>query len=237
MPIDSTTFERVRRSVLKEVASGFDADGGTHRRQVAEGQLHCFEFGVHKRGGAFCVDMGFHFASVPSFESFSASAKLKHPQPDSCWLHRRWRSEENRQFVDYGETLEDAERNLRKIVSDTLRFLDEVERLVGDGSKLLDLLPPERLRGDAEIFQKFMACPDLEQRDRISDSMTIRKLFPGWLPHVSPTCILLAYLSRKFGRHSLVAEYLAVTQLPGQGHIMLPKTRGLIEPLMKVRDE
>ena len=232
MAIDAATFGRVRRRVVKEVASKFDADKNVYRRQTACGQLHCVEFGIRKWGGAFCVDIGVHFASVPSFESFSPSHKLSHPQPDSCWLHRRWRDDGNDQFVDYGETRTDAEEIVRRILGDSLHFLDEIETKWGDGRRLLDILSPETMRADAEVFQDLMECPDLKQRDLISDSMTIRKLFPGWFPHVSPTCIMLAYLSKEFDRSSLVEKYLAVTQLPGQGHIMLPKSQMLVEPLI-----
>lgn len=236
MAIDGATFGRVRRHVMKDVASEFDAEGNVYRRQTASGQLHCVEFGTRKWGGAFCVDIGVHFSCVPSFESFSPMRKLRHPQPESCWLHRRWRDEENAQFIDYGETREGAEKIVRLILRDTLCLLDEIETNWGEGRRLLDMLTPTILRADAEVFQHLMKCPDLEKRDQISDSMTIRKRLPGWFPHVSQTCILLAYLSAEFERPGLIPEYLAVTELPGQGHIMLPKTQALVGPLVAHRD-
>ena len=221
---------------MKDVASGFDADRNLYRRQTACGQLHCVEFGIRKWGGAFCVDIGAHFACVPSFELFSPLHKLKHQQPESCWLHRRWRDADNEQFIDYGETREDVEEIIRLILSDALRFLDEIETNWGEGGRLLEILTPQIMGTDAVIFQDLMVCPDLEKRGQISDSMTIRKLFPGWFPHVSPTCILLAYLSVEFDRASLIPEYLAVTEMPGQGHVMLPKTQELVDPLIAYRD-
>jgi hypothetical protein len=76
-----------------------------------------------------------------------------------------------------------------------------------------------------------MDCPDLKERDRISDTMAIRRLLPGWLPHVSPMCVMLAYFAKEFHDSQGVSEYLAITTAPGQGHIMLPRAQSLLEPL------
>lgn len=81
---------------------------------------------------------------------------------------------------------------------------------------LLDRLPPEVLAADAVIFEQLYNCPDQQQKLRLSDTMTIRSLFPGWYAHVSPMCIMLAHLAREFRNSEGLSDYLAITSAPGQ---------------------
>lgn len=231
--LDSTTFNRIRRNVMKNIAPEFESRKTTYVRNTPSFQVHCLEFSIRKRGGGFCVDLGLHFADVPSFEVFSPPTKLEHPHPTSCCFQQRWRNARHEQFFEYGETPEETAELLTQIVNDCQQRLAEVAARWPDGEAMLHTLTPDVLRADAVTFQRLLACPSLEEQDRISDSMTIRQLFPGWCPQVSSLCVLLAFLARDSGRPELIPEYLSITELPGQGHIMLPRAASLTDTLLK----
>jgi hypothetical protein len=230
--IDSTTFNRVRRRVMKRLAPDWVAQKSTYSRETPELQVHCIEFAPGKWGGEFSVDLGMHFTYVPSFEAFAYMPVVRHPQPDTCCLHRRWRNDDNGQLFPYGESAEEAEQFAAFVVNDCLDAFGQINDQWKNGRPLLDKLPPKTMKSDAVIFKQLMDCPDLEERDRISETMAIRQLFPGWFPHVAPMCIMLAHIAARFGATNIISEYLAITQSPGQGHIMSPRAEWLVDSLV-----
>ena len=231
--INAAAFRRIRRRVMKNVAPEFSERKTIYTHETVERQLHCIEFASGKWGNEFSVDIGIHFSRLPSFEAFGHTPKPEHPQPDTCCLKRRWRNFANEQLFPYSNSNDDAEQLITTIVHDCLRVFDTFNSNWGNGESLLDQLPPDILASDAAIFKRLMDCPDLQEQERLSDSMTIRALLPGWLPHVSPMCILLAYFAREFRQSHGVSEYISITGAPGQGHIMLPRARPLIEGLRR----
>lgn len=229
--INAAAFRRIRRRVMKSVAPHFSERKAFYTRETPERQLHCIEFASGKWGNAFSVDIGVHFSQLPSFEAFGNTHNPEHPQPETCCLKRRWRNSASEQLFPYGNSDGDAEQLLTAIVVDCLSVFDEFNSTWGDGEALLDQLTPETLAADAAIFKQLLDCPDLAERDRLSDSMTIRRVLTGWLPHVSPMCIMLAYFAKAFRDSDGVSDYLSITNAPGQGHIMLPRASRLIEGL------
>ncbi|MFN9291882.1 MAG: hypothetical protein ACK6EB_27720 [Planctomyces sp.] len=229
--IDATAFRRVRRRVMKSVAPQFSERKCIYTVETEQSQLHCIEFASGKWGNEFSVDIGIHFRHLPSFEAFGHMPRCQHPEPDTCCLKLRWRNSANEQIFSYGDSNDDAEELIQTIVADCLATFDEFNSTWGNGEPLLERLPPQALAADAAIFKQLMDCPDLKERDRISDTMAIRRLLPGWLPHVSPMCVMLAYFAKEFHDSQGVSEYLAITTAPGQGHIMLPRAQSLLEPL------
>jgi hypothetical protein len=229
--MDASAFRRIRRRVMKRVAPDFCERKAVYIRETAKGQLHCIEFAPGRFGNEFSVDMGVHFSGLPSFEAFGHKPKAQHPEPDTCCLQRRWRDSANQQLLPYGDSNDDAERLITTIVVDCLRLLDTFNSTWGNGEALLDQLPPSTLVADAAIFKRLLDCADLQERERLSGSMTIRSLLPGWFPHVSPMSIMLAYFAKEFRESDGVCDYLAITAAPGQGHIMAPRARSLINGL------
>jgi len=217
---------------MKNLAPEFSERKAIYTRETEERQLHCIEFASGKWGNEFSVDIGIHFSLLPSFEAFSHTPKPEHPQPDTCCLKRRWRNSANEQLFAYGASNDDAEQLITTIVKDCLSTFDKFNSTWGNGESLLDQLPPDALASDAAIFKQLMDCPDLQQRERLSDSMTIRGLLPGWHPHVSPMCAMLAYFAKEFRHSKGVSDYISITAAPGQGHIMLPRARPLMEGLL-----
>jgi hypothetical protein len=229
--IDAAAFRRIRRRVMKNVAPEFSERKSFYTRQTKDSQLHCIEFASGKWGNEFSVDIGIHFEHLPSFEAFGDTPNPEHPEPDTCCFKRRWRNSAKEQLFPYGDSNDDAERLITTIVDECLNTFDEFNAAWGNGESLLEKLPPDTLASDAAIFKQLMDCPDLEERDRISDTMAIRTLFPGWLPHVSPMCVMLAYFASEFRDSQGVSDYIAITSAPGQGHIMLPRAQSLVEAL------
>jgi hypothetical protein len=229
--IDAAAFRRIRRRVMKNLAPEFSERKAIYTRETPEQQLHCIEFAPGKWGKGFSVDIGVHFSQLPSFQAFGHTNNPEHPEPDTCCLNRRWRNSANEQLLPYGDSIENAEQLVTTIVLDCLRVFDNFNSTWGNGESLLSHLSPETLAADAAIFKQLMDCPDLQQRERLSDSMTIRRLLPGWLPHVSPMCIMFAYFANDFRNSQGVTDYISITSAPGQGHIMLPRARPLIEGL------
>jgi hypothetical protein len=177
------------------------------------------------------VDIGIHFERLPSFEAFGHVPKRVHPEPNTCCFERRWRDGTQQQLFPYGDTNEEAERFLSGVIADCLKNLDDFNTTWGDGTVLLEKLPPQTLASDAILFKRLLDCPDNDERDRLSSSMQIRIQFPGWFPHVSPMCVMLAYFAKEAGDLPRVSEYLSITTAPGQGHIMLPMDHPLIAAL------
>lgn len=229
--IDAAAFRRIRRRVMKQVAPQFSERNGIYTRATEQSQLHCIEFASGKWGNQFSVDIGIHFACLPSFEAFGHKLRRQHPEPDTCCLNRRWRNNANEQLFPYGDSNDEAEHFITTIVGDCLSTFDDFNSTWRNGESLLDKLPPDTLAADAAIFQQLMDCPDLEERNRISNTMAIRRLLPGWLPHVSPMCVMLAYFAKEFRDSQGVSKYVAITSAPAQGHIMLPRARPLVEAL------
>ena len=229
--IEATTFRRIRRRVMKSVASEFSERRSIYARRTDESQLHCIEFASGKWGNEFSVDIGIHFVQLPSFEAFGHTPNPEHPEPDTCALKCRWRNKANEQFFPYGDSDDDAEQLVTTIVSDCLKTLDEFNSAWGSGERLLDQLTPQTLFADAMIFNQLIDCPDFNERDRLSNSMAIRRLLPVWLPHVAPMCLMLAFLAKEFRRSQGVSDYIAIASSPGQGHIMLPRAKLLVDAL------
>lgn len=227
--IDAPKFRRIRRRMMKDIAPDFSESKNVYTRQTENSQLHCIEFATGKWGNEFCVDIGIHFTYLPSFEVFSPLKKPQHPQPETCCLKRRWRNGNNEQLFPYGNSDDDAEQLITQIVTDCIHTFDEFDSAWGNGEALLDQLPAKTLAVDAKTFKRMLDCPDLEQRGRISDSMKIRSMFPGWFPHVSPMCMMLAFIAREFRDSRGVTDYIAITSAPGQGHIMLPRAKVLVD--------
>jgi hypothetical protein len=216
---------------MNHLAPEFSERKAIYTRETAERQLHCIEFASGKWGNEFSVDIGIHFSVLPSFEAFSHKPKPEHPEPDTCCLKRRWRNSANEQFFTYGDSNDDADQLITTIVTDCLIIFDKFNSAWASGESLLNQLPPDALASDAVIFKQLLDCSDLQQRERLSDSMTIRRWFPGWLPHVSPMCIMLAFLAKEFRQSQGVPDYISITSAPGQGHILLPRAQSLIDLL------
>jgi len=232
--IGSAAFRRVLRRVMKNLAPEFSERKGIYTRET-EAQLHCIQFAPGKWGKEFSADIGIHFARLPSFEAFGHAWKPQHPEPDTCCFKRRWRDSANEQLFPYGDTNDDAEKFLSAIVTDCLTTFDQSSTSWGNGHPLLEKLPPETLESDAAIFKRLMDCPDVDEKQRLSNTMVIRKMFPGWYPHVSPMCIMLAHFAKEAGDLQRVSDYISITSAPGQGHLMGPKAEQLVDALKSRR--
>ena len=208
--IDAAGFRRIRRHVMKSLAPDFLERKGIYTRKT-EYQLHCIQFASGKRGNQFCVDIGIHFARLPGFEAFGCLPNPQHPEPDTCCFKRRWRNADNEQLFPYGDSGDDAEQFVSTIARDCLATFEQFNASWANGDSLLGSLPPETLRSDAALFKQLMDSPDPAEKDRLSSKMAIRKLFPGWLPHV-PQSVSCSHILRK--KRVICRPYPITSQSP-----------------------
>ena len=220
--ITAGRFRSIRKRLMKELAPEFTENDTCYTRETEHRHLHCIEFGHPLRRRGFVVDLGIHFVGVPHLPLLAPSPRRPERYPgqlrdDKCWLQRRWRKPDGDQFFDYGETPEQAEILIRSIVDGCLAALNEIDAGWQKGERLLELVPPQRLRQDAEIFATMFQASTVEQGHQISDKVFIRQLFPAWFPQVQETALLFAFLSLHFKRPELVAPYVEVVNYQARG--------------------
>jgi hypothetical protein len=231
--IDANTFRRVRRKVMRRVAVSFEETKSNYVRTTANQQIHCIKFEAAKYGHEFTLDLGLHFEFLPTFAAFSVRPVVEHPEPETCVLMKRVRKPDNNQFFGYGDSVDEAEQTVEAIASECLATFQVLDDQWKNGLPLLDVITASSLEGDAAIFWELWNAKTLEDQNRLSDSMLIRKLFPGWYPRVLSMAICLAHVAAHHGRLDLVEEYLAVTSLQSQRVAITPAARSMIQRLRK----
>lgn len=166
--------------------------------------MHVIAFEAWKYGGSFSVDIGMHFAEVPPLPSITGGPG----GASECWLLRRLRRA-GEQFFGYGNSQQEAEELVRDLADEALAEFATFAKRWGDGLVLLDVLTPEVLNEDQQLFRRALVAPSRGELEQLREQMTICRLFPGWLPFVGPTAVMLAFLALACGRKALVREYLA----------------------------
>lgn len=189
------------------VPRGFEASRRLYTRRGE--QVHVIAFGASRFGGGFAVDIGMHFAEVPPLSPLNGALG----GVSGCWLQRRLRAHDLSQFFGYGNSHQEAEELVRRLADEALADFATLAKRWGDGTVLLDVLTPEVLDADQQLFRRVLSARSIEEIPRLRQQMTLSRLFPGWLPFVGPTAVMLAFLAHACGRKELVRDYLAFYNL------------------------
>jgi hypothetical protein len=210
----------VRKRVMREHALGQQSreTHGCYTTVAPIGQIHCIQFASHKGGGALAVDLGVHFAWAPRFKSHYSPAQPDTVLSDECCFRKRVSLPDGDDFVPYGDSPEEAADITRWAADLALGVFSQFEEDWGDGSRLLEELPPARMRRDVRRFEKLVKLPFAEQ-DRVHKTMYLSRLFPDWYTFVLPLCWLLGYLAIHFEQPDLVREYLEIARRQSQSRI------------------
>jgi hypothetical protein len=205
--LDAAEFRSVRRRTMKRVLPDFVESKGVYARR-SQGQDHIVELAAKKYGGGFTVDLGVHLDLLPPFPS-SSGARIG-TQVDACWLRQRLRHGEDDQFWSYGASPEEAETIVAAIAERAISAFEQAKKW-SDPTTLLAALPPQAMRIDAEIFARLYDAESVEEQQRLSQTMAIRQLFPGWSPLVGSAAVALGYIAKATGQSpDVVHEYVQV---------------------------
>jgi hypothetical protein len=215
--LDSRKLARIRRRVVGNYLSekGYAVSGKEYFAKVGH-QLRYVRFCAAKYGKAFDVHIALHFDFLPPFE-FAVWPGAPIPSEmcsELCAFQRLVRNNAGGQYYEYAKTEAAAAAILHDIAVRAAAALDEVGAICGDGQRLIELIPPEVLWADLATFERLLQAGTIEEQNRLSASMRIRRLVPEeWCLHVTPTLILLGYLARYYRRADLIPAYLKIAPM------------------------
>ena len=124
---------------------------------------------------------------------------------------------------------------LLQIAERALISFRELERRWGNGRALLLEVTPERLEHDASLFESGLHAASAGERDAVFGSMTIRRLFPEWHPHVFPFALLLGFLA--LGQSGpAAATYARIARETSRTAVATASTQALLVELTEAID-
>jgi hypothetical protein len=228
--IDARKLARIRRRVAGGYLHGLGYEPSNKEYLANFGpQLRYVSFGRGDYRLGFDVSIALHFDFLPPFD-FAVWRGAPVPAEmcsERCAFNRLVRNHNGGQYYKYGATEAEAAELLGDIAQRAAAGLDEIGSTCGDGQRLLELVSPQELADDLDVFRSPLRAPTIEEQSRLSDSMQIRRLLPEWYPHVADTAILLGYLARHYGRHDLIPAYVEVAQEAGLEQKHVPYVKDL----------
>lgn len=217
--LSAADFRPIRKRVMRQhkLGQGVPESRGCYVSTTSSGQIHSLSFGSPKWGGSLLVDVGVHFSCVPRFES--AFWAQSHPHlPIECCFSTQVKTSDGSPGIAYGDSPAEAEKIVLWAADEAQRLLSTFETTWGDGRRILDEFPPDKMREDLERFRRLLAAP-LSEQIRIDKSMHTRLLFPEWDTSLLSLSWLLGYLAIHFDRRELVMAYLEIARDPSLAHI------------------
>ena len=166
---------------------GFVGTGAELQHVRRAEQIH-FVHSQFYADGFVNLGIGIHFRDMPPFRfaAWPGSIGPNQLSFESSFLKRRSRL----------ELAGDGVSNEQAVVREANRLVEDLNSagdLCGDGTELLQLLPPDKIE------------PDL---DRIPLNQTTNHVFSGWHPDLGALIVALATKSRAIGDEQLSNEYL-----------------------------
>ena len=143
----------------------------------------------------YAIEVGVHFAFVAPFRFTQwpgANPATAHGV-DGSFLNSRVQDKAgNHIFSHEAEKLE-TEQQLGVAVSTACELLKAAGETIEEGSRLLELIPPETLRADL---------------DKLPYQTHIWRVFPGWQPNAAAIGLMLCHICRYLGKQARFREYL-----------------------------
>jgi hypothetical protein len=180
--INARQLARLRRRVIRGYLHGLGYELSNKEYPAHVGpQLRYVSFGRAKYGHSFDVSITLHFdfLSPFTFGYWLGTLVPNEMCADLCAFNRLVRSRSGRQYYEYGETEAEAEEMLHDIAVRAAAGLDEIGSTCGDGQNLLDLVSPQLLWDDLQVFRDLLDADAIEEQARLSKCMRTRQLLMG----------------------------------------------------------